>query len=215
MTISATTQGLRAGVCTSTSRPSVPFDGMLIYETDTNRVAVYDTNTWVYKTPASTTGSVLQVVSTTKTDTFSSSQAQGGIVDVTGLSASITPSSTSSKIFVAASVHGVSNISTSYYGYLGLQLKRNGSAIGGGVVAGSRASLNALMIGASGGDTTGSTSFNYLDSPNTASAITYQIAVMNVISATATLIVNQMGNDANQTNYARLSSSITVMEIAG
>jgi hypothetical protein len=50
MTISATTQGLRPGVCLSTSRPSTPFDGQVIYETDTNRVAVYDTNAWVYKT---------------------------------------------------------------------------------------------------------------------------------------------------------------------
>jgi hypothetical protein len=50
MTISATTKGLRPGVCTSTSRPSAPFDGMVIYETDTDKVAVYDSSAWVYKT---------------------------------------------------------------------------------------------------------------------------------------------------------------------
>jgi len=47
MTISATTQGLRPGVCTSTSRPSTPFDGQVIYETDTNRVLVWDNSAWV------------------------------------------------------------------------------------------------------------------------------------------------------------------------
>ena len=45
---------LRPGVCTSTSRPSAPFDGQLIYETDTDRIAVWDNGSWVYKTPAST-----------------------------------------------------------------------------------------------------------------------------------------------------------------
>lgn len=47
MTISATAQGLRPGVCTSTSRPSAPFDGQVIYETDTNRVLVWDNSAWV------------------------------------------------------------------------------------------------------------------------------------------------------------------------
>ena len=51
MTISATTQGLRPGVCLSTSRPAVPFDGMLIYETDTNTLAVYDGTSWVSLNP--------------------------------------------------------------------------------------------------------------------------------------------------------------------
>jgi hypothetical protein len=50
MTISATTQGLKPGVCTSSNRPANPFDGMMIYETDTDKVAVYDSSAWVYKT---------------------------------------------------------------------------------------------------------------------------------------------------------------------
>ena len=43
-------------------------------------------------------GAVLQVVSTAKTDTFSSST--GSYIDITGLSVSITPSSTSNKILI-------------------------------------------------------------------------------------------------------------------
>jgi hypothetical protein len=35
MTISATTQGIRPGVATSSTRPAVPFDGQVIFETDT------------------------------------------------------------------------------------------------------------------------------------------------------------------------------------
>jgi hypothetical protein len=50
MTISATSQGLKPGVCTSSNRPANPYDGMMIYETDTDKVAVYDSSAWVYKT---------------------------------------------------------------------------------------------------------------------------------------------------------------------
>ena len=47
MTISATTQGLRMGVATSTSRPAVPFDGQVISETDTDSLKVYNGTSWV------------------------------------------------------------------------------------------------------------------------------------------------------------------------
>lgn len=47
MTISATTQGLRPGVCTSSNRPANPFDGMVIYETDTDRAMVWNNSAWV------------------------------------------------------------------------------------------------------------------------------------------------------------------------
>ncbi len=50
MAISSSSRGLRPGVCTSTTRPENPYDGMIIYETDTDKVAVYDVNAWVYKT---------------------------------------------------------------------------------------------------------------------------------------------------------------------
>ena len=47
MTISATTQGLRMGVATSSSRPTVPFDGQVISETDTDSLKVYNGTAWV------------------------------------------------------------------------------------------------------------------------------------------------------------------------
>ena len=48
-------------------------------------------------------GKILQVISTTKTDQFSSTAVQS-FTDITGLSVDITPSATSSKILVMASV---------------------------------------------------------------------------------------------------------------
>ena len=35
---------IKAGVCTSTTRPSSPYEGQLIYETDTDRILVYTTD---------------------------------------------------------------------------------------------------------------------------------------------------------------------------
>lgn len=37
----------QAGVCTSSTRPASPYEGQMIYETDTNRVLVYDNTAWV------------------------------------------------------------------------------------------------------------------------------------------------------------------------
>jgi hypothetical protein len=39
--------GNKSGVCTSSTRPTNPFEGQLIYETDTNRTLVYDNAAWL------------------------------------------------------------------------------------------------------------------------------------------------------------------------
>jgi len=51
------------------------------------------------------TGSVLQVVSTTKTDTFSTTSTT--FTDVTGLSVTITPTSSSNQILVLVGITGI------------------------------------------------------------------------------------------------------------
>lgn len=55
MAISNISSGIRSGVCTSTTRPSAPYEGQMIYETDTDRVLVYNGSAWRYSlTPQST-----------------------------------------------------------------------------------------------------------------------------------------------------------------
>jgi hypothetical protein len=51
MTISATTQGIKPGVCTSTNRPAAPFDGQVIYMTDVDQTAVWDGSQWTVLAP--------------------------------------------------------------------------------------------------------------------------------------------------------------------
>ena len=77
MTISATNQGLKPGVCTSSNRPANPFTGMMIFETDTNRLAVYNGSAWVVLADADTP-SGLELV---KTQTIGSAVSS---VEVTG-----------------------------------------------------------------------------------------------------------------------------------
>ncbi len=46
MTISATTQGQKSGVCTSTTRPASPYVGQMIFETDTSKLKVWLGSYW-------------------------------------------------------------------------------------------------------------------------------------------------------------------------
>ena len=40
--------GLKPGVCTSSTRPAAPYEGQLIYETDTDRFWFYNGSSWVW-----------------------------------------------------------------------------------------------------------------------------------------------------------------------
>ena len=156
-------------------------------------------------TKLSGVGKVLQVVSTTKIDTFTLA-GTSTFTDITGLSVSITPSSASNKILVLvdiASGQGATSISS-------FRLVRDSTAIGGGTASSSRQSAFASGQGV---DTNGqfSSSFNHLDSPATTSSTTYKIQIMG----NDTMAVNRSRLDTDSNTIgSRTSSTITVMEIA-
>jgi len=162
-------------------------------------------------------GKILQVVSTTKTDTFSASVAVGAVTDVTGLSATITPSAASSKILVVASVHG-GNTATNVYAGLTVVLKRDSTQISIGDAASNRlrTTASSLPLSSSSTSSMSNVTFNYLDSPSTTSATTYQIEIANsVISGTTnTLYVNRSSSDPDFNYVPRPTSTITVMEVS-
>jgi hypothetical protein len=155
------------------------------------------------------TGSVLQVVSTTKSDTWSASLPNWA--DITGLSVSITPSSASNKILVLTVV----NYTTTGAASNGYRLVRNSTPISIADAAGSRPLFSGMN--ADGNINTSwimSSSTNYLDSPATTSAITYKVQAFGTYSGT--MYVNfQSANRDNPQYDARSVSSITVMEIKG
>lgn len=153
-------------------------------------------------------GNVLQVVSTEKTDQFTTTSTS--FTDVTGMSATITPSSTSSKILVIFSVGLVGNSTGGQFVYL--QLVRDTTAISIGDTAGSRIRVSAGNGGDQSYDNSSLTITN-LDSPSTTSAVTYKIQMRTQSSGTAKF--NSRGDDSDTTAQGRTSASITLMEIAG
>jgi hypothetical protein len=86
---------IKPGVCTSSTRPTVPYTGQLIYETDTGMVAAWNGSAWVY-----THSSGLVLISSTTIGSAVSSVTVNGafsadydnyIVNIIGGAASATP----------------------------------------------------------------------------------------------------------------------------
>ena len=152
-------------------------------------------------------GKVLQVVSTTKTDTFSITSTS--FADITGLSVSITPSSASNKImvFVDCYIGGQASSSTQSM----TRLMRDSTAICVGASAGSRTQASSES-GLDSVNHVEPVAINFLDTPSTTSAITYKVQ-MRVTGGTH--YVNRTSDDADGDYNSRVASTITVMEIAG
>ena len=150
-------------------------------------------------------GKILQVKQTVKLDTFSTTSTT--LVDVTGLSVSITPSATSSKVLVRCSVAMSTQSNTFTYA----QLLRGSTFLGEASAAGNRVRPTLMMYQAF--DTTVSMqNFEFLDSPNTTSATTYKIQLR--AASTGTAYVGRSHTDTNGVNFEpRLSSTITVEEV--
>jgi hypothetical protein len=180
-----------------------PLEGMLTWLEDVNRYESYNGTSWV----ALGSGKILQVVQTIKTDTFTVASG-ASFVAVTGLSATITPSATSSKILVIANVqYGIPD--TQNFGTYRLYGGNTSSYIGDADASRTRGVFGG-GFGAAGAAILLSGSITYLDSPATTSATTYGVEV-KPDTATA---VNRSINDANETARTRGASSIILMEVA-
>jgi len=156
-------------------------------------------------------GTVLQVVSNTKTDTFTTSSTTD--VAITGLFATITPTSASSKILVLVNVGASGTTIDDYTVYLSLY--RSASVITGALgnaASNRKVCSSAQRTGAS--YRYGSMSIMHQDSPASTSSLTYACyAAME--SGGSTACINRSGDDSDISGRPRTISSITVMEIAG
>ena len=185
-----------AGTAARASAIPTPSAGMVAYSTATG-LELYNGSAW-----GAVGGKVFQVVSTVKTDTFSTSS--NVYSDITGLSVSVTPSATSSKILVLFTVQVTSSASTA----AAIKLLRGSTDIFVGDAAGSRTPASVGSFTPYGPTSSGI----YLDSPNTTSATTYKIQLRANDNAAAAYI-NRSATDSDSALFSRTASSITVMEI--
>lgn len=161
---------------------------------------------WTF-VPNSASGKVLQVISTTKLDAFTTSSTS--LVDVTGLSVSITPTSATSTVLVSVSM----SLHNSTSGAVSAgNLLRGTTAIGGGTAVGSRGSANVRMRIQSNGDSFSPIAFMFLDSPASASTQTYKMQVRAEVGNVT--VGYAAGADSDNNQYPRFASTITVMEIS-
>jgi len=186
---------LGAGTVTITAAAGVTINGTPLTLATSKGGSLVRTasNTWTF-TPTGGGGKILQVIQgTTTTTTSSSSSAYAD----TALTATITPSLSTSKVLVQISVAGVSkNANTG----VGLKITRDAVIITeefGGQVGYTGTSLV----------TQNSVSTSFLDSPAATTALVYKLQ-MNSMSNIATAFVNR--NILGAINV----STITLMEIA-
>ena len=153
-----------------------------------------------------TAGKVLQVVSVTKTDTFSSA-VNSTWTDITDLSVSITPSATSSKVMVTFSVCGVFYVSGVNVG--ALRVTRNGTVALQGDAASSRTQvLTSQQTILPDGIST--VTYTFVDSPASVASLTYSL---QFFQTSAGMRINRNTADDNAADVLRGASTITVMEI--
>lgn len=156
---------------------------------------------------ALTTGKILQVIQVYKTSVSSFTSAYSTWTSIPGMSITITPSSTSSKILLMVTLHGTTP-NLSY-----MRISRGGTILPVGDAAGSRIRCMAGAIGQSGDANNLHTwNINYLDSPSTTSATTYTLEITNQTSNT--FYINRSVTDSDSTAGGRPISTIIAMEVA-
>ena len=156
-------------------------------------------------------GKVLQIVSSTKTDTLSETIASGVVGSaITGLTVSITPSNASNKILLICSL-SISAYDNSFLFY------KDGSVISGatGDADGTKKRIFAEQYLGSGYTLFGCT-HHYVDTAGGTSAITYGPRVQNTTTASRTYKINANINGRSGVGGLDLvgASTFTAVEVS-
>ena len=160
-------------------------------------------------TTNSSVGKILQVKQTVKTDTTSRGGSSGtdALAAISGLSVDITPSATTSKIYI------ITNLKLSSTNcWARFQLRRGSTAIYTGNNTGLSITDTTSFIYLANQFQMFNIKDNFLDSPNTTSQITYQV-YWGARTDSSAMFLNQ--TSYNTGNWLiRTASSITAIEVA-
>ena len=159
-------------------------------------------------------GNILQVKQTVKTDTASITSAT--YADISGLTTTITPSSTSNKILISFVLQygGDSNSYVAFKAYRGSTLLPVGTQGTGSQTNASFGGFQVNVNNSQYGVQTGV--WQYLDSPSSTSALTYKLQWSSVYQPGGSyhIYLNRPKNaDGNAYNLFG-TSSVTAMEVA-
>lgn len=174
-------------------------------------------------------GRVLQTVSVEEM-TSTSYASSDSSTPRTLMSGSITPTSTSNKILIFGfvSIGGLYSNHSGTFHYFGVRLKRGSTVIGettdlssattvhGGDASGARPMHSVFKDAGYSASRPQSCPFHFTDSPNTTSALTYNIqGVVERDGHTHTLLRNIGGYNYNSDELASGTCQLTLMEISG
>lgn len=136
----------------------------------------------------------------------SSATITGGFAD-TGLSVSITPTSSSNKVLVRA----VIQVGSPATDFVFAQMLRGSTAIGIGDAAGTRTRVGGAAFESST-NCTNTIVMEWLDTPATTSATTYKVQIA-ASGGVNSVTINQSTTDTNSSVVPRTASTISVCEI--
>jgi hypothetical protein len=158
--------------------------------------------------PAGANGGVIQIVQSVKTSVFSTQSTSW--VDITGMTATITPQSASNKIMVS----GNFVLGTTNGGYFQFRILRGSTAIDIGAADGNKTQATYSSFADSHGSQYNfSYTPMYLDSPNTTSATTYKCQ-FQVPHSSYGAVINRTWADDNSDYLSTYQSNFTLMEVS-
>jgi len=162
-------------------------------------------------------GTVLQTVHKQSLTTSSLTSDSGGN-QISALSTNITPKSSSSKFLITVTICGeFSNSGQPYNSMFSISRTIGGThtelvaSSTGNRTAGIMTPTISFQVNAS--STMEAASYQYVDSPNTTSQITYAPRVKS--NTSNTFYLNRTVSDTNNADYERGTSTIVIQEIAG
>tara|TARA_Y100000401_G_scaffold72693_1_gene58725 strand:+ start:692 stop:1336 length:645 start_codon:yes stop_codon:yes gene_type:complete len=154
-------------------------------------------------------GKILQVVTSTKNDTFTTTSSS--FVDLTGMSRTITPSAASSKILILTTLHVGGNDSS----YPAFALLRGSTILADGDYGTSNRTACTFGHYLPSQTTTNMVAHHFLDTPSYSlgDTLTYKIQVLSAYNSKQ-ITINRIDNTVDASYSLAGTSNLTVMEVA-